>query len=212
MTKQTSDLNLTENTDDLDDFRVPEVPKRPRIEMLKERATQLGITYSPNIGEETLSRKIQAHLEGQNAEEKIQEKEQEVEQPSTNLTVDQKRALKRKEAMKLVRVVVHPMDPLRSQLEGEIITGGNSVVGTVSKYVPFNNENGYYIPQILFNILKDRKYLAHYTVTDSKGNEINRHRLAPAFNIVTLPDLSEKELARLAADQRARSGRADYED
>lgn len=216
MTKQIEDLNLTENEDDLDEFRVPEVPKKSRMELLKERATAMGITFSPNIGEDTLAKKIQSVIDSQGVtEDDLPEEGEEVQtpvKPTRELSPGERAAKARKAAMKLIRIVVHPMDPLRSQLEGEIITGGNGVIGTISKYVPFNAEQGYYVPEILYKILRDRKYLAHFTTTDSKGREINRHRLAPAFNVVVLPDLSEKELKRLAMDQRARQGRADYED
>lgn len=208
MSKLDQNTNLTENTDDLDDFKVPEVPKKSKLEMLKERATQLGITYSPNIGEETLARKIQDKLEGENIQEALAEREEK----NKPISKAQAAALKRRDAMKLVRVVVSPMDPLRQQLEGEIVTGGNSLIGTISKYVPFNNENGFHIPEILYKILRDRKYMSHYTVTDSKGREINRHRLAPAYSIVVLPPLTDAELKAIARDQRARQGSTDYED
>lgn len=203
-------LNLTENELDQDEFRVPEVPKKSRIEMLKERATTMGIRFSPNIGEDTLAKKIQDVLDGQGvndevADELLQDLEEEA------VPVKKSASEHRRDAMKLIRIVVHPMDPLRSQLEGEIVTAGNGVIGTVSKYVPFNAEQGYYVPEIIYKVLRDRKFLSHYTTTDSKGREINRHRLAPAFNVQVLPDLTEKELKRLAADQRARDGRVDYE-
>jgi len=206
MTKITDNTNLTDNHDDLDDFKVPEVPKKSRLEILKERATQLGITYSPNIGEDTLAKKIEDKINGQNAGEALEQLQ------TKPLSTAELAAAKRRDAMKLVRVVVSPMDPLRAQLEGEIVTGGNSLIGTISKYVPFNVEAGYHIPEILYKILRDRKYMAHYTVTDSKGREINKHRLAPAYTIQVLPDLTEQELKDLARDQRARSGSADYED
>lgn len=208
-----STLEQNQNTDDLDDFQVQEVPKKSRKEMLKEKATQLGITFSPNIGEDALAKKIEAKLEGQNAEEALESIEATKELNSgKELTKAQYGALKRKEALKLIRVIVSPMDPLRAQLEGEIITAGNSVIGTVAKFIPFNAERGYHIPEILYKVLRDAKYMSHYTVKDSKGRDVNRQREAPAYNIQILPDLTEKELKRLAIDQRAREGRADYEE
>lgn len=221
-----TDSNSTPINEDLEEFKVQDVPQKDRLTSLKEKAKLMGIKFSPNIGEAKLLKMIEDHEnsgkptatstspdatdEEDSADADTQGQPDAA--PVRQLSRDEIRANKRRDALKLVRVLVVPMDPLRAQQEGEMITAGNSLIGSISKYVPYNAEAGYHIPQILLNVMRERTYTHHYTVKDSKGNEINRQKQMPAYNIAVLPDLTEQELAALARDQRARAGRSDYEE
>ena len=224
-------MSNTENTQvndsDLDDeFNVQDVPQKDRLTTLKERATQMGISFSPNIGEETLAKRIEEFLAGngnnENAEQASTtepEPESTTEQASTTnaapapaperkLTpAEEKAAIRakaRKEALKLVRVIVTPMDPLRTQLDGQIFTAGNSVVGSIAKYVDFNNPAGYMVPQIILNAIRALEYVHHYTVKDARGRDVNRHRMVKAFTITELPPLTREEFDDIRRMQLSR--------
>lgn len=221
-----TDSNSTPINEDLDEFKVQDVPQKDRLTSLKEKAKLMGIKFSPNIGEAKLLKMIEDHENADKPQAQdntpaqdlsdddsdADNEKQDAPAPVRQLTRDEIRANKRREALKLVRVMVVPMDPLRAQQEGEMVTSGNSLIGSISKYVPYNAEAGYHIPQILLNVMRERTYTHHYTVKDSKGNEINRQKQMPAYNIAVLPDLTEQELAALARDQRARAGRSDHEE
>ena len=59
---------------------------------------------------------------------------------------------KEQRALRLVRVIVSPNDPLMSSYPGLIFTVGSSAVNNgrmIKKYVPFNNEEGFHVPQII---------------------------------------------------------------
>lgn len=200
----------------MNEFEVPEVPRKDRLTMLKDKARLMGIPFSPNIGEDKLAEKIKEVEEG--SKPKLTKEEEDTglynDEPTApvRMSKNELRAHKRKEALKLVRVLIVPMDPLRVQLEGEMITGGNSLVGSIAKYVHFNTENGYHIPQIILEILKERKYVHHYTVKNSKDQDVNRHKLMPAYNITILDPLTQSQIDRLGADQRGRANSADYQE
>ena len=77
--------------------------------------------------------------------------------------------------MKLVRIVVTPNDPLMSSYPGLIFTVGASGLNNgkmVKKYVPFNNEEGWHVPQyysiIKLNMLKCKNLKQCYYVLMEK--------------------------------------------
>lgn len=163
------------------------------LALLKERADMMGIKYSPNIGIETLKERINAVLSSPKASLKGK---------TINETIRDYHARLRREANRLVRIRLTCMDPAKKNWPGEIITVANGVVGTVKKYIPYqNNEEGYHVPQIIFDFLKDRKYQAFRTVTGPKGRPIKQGYLANAYAIEELPPLTPQELKDLAQRQ-----------
>ena len=121
------------------------------------------------------------------------------------------RAIVRAKAMRLHRVRVHNLDPNDSALEGAIKTVYNKYTGKVSKYIPFGDENeqGYHIPEILLNVLRDEKYTMQKEVkqrgqVSSFGVKQYKTVLMPKFNIEILPELTKDEIKGLAQDQKAR--------
>jgi hypothetical protein len=106
----------------------------------------------------------------------------------------------RKEAQRLVRVRITCMNPNKKDWDGEIFTVSNSVVGTLRKYVPFNAEDGWHIPSMMLDFLRDKQFVQHY-VERKNGQEINRHKLVKEFAIEVLEPLTEEELKELAQRQ-----------
>ncbi len=177
------------------------------LDMLKKRATLMGLSYSNIIGVDALKEKIKAAIEGQAPKEEPKEEPK----PAVNaLTgeVPKKKTLRQHlydEKMKLVRVRITNLDPKKNALRGEIITVANEYIGTVRKYVPFGEftENGYHIPQCILDFLKDRQFLSIRTRKGPRGETIVEQGYAREFGIEILPPLSADELAKLAAAQTA---------
>lgn len=183
---------------------------RDELTLLKKRATQMGISFSPNIGIETLKKKINDRLEGISAAE-IENAYSESdfsEKPVRELTAAEKRNAEKKrlrlEALKLVRIRVTCLNPQKKDLQGEILTVANEIVGTVRRYVPFNGQP-WHVEQILFDMMKSRKFLDIRTTRDPKNNSamIVKKVFVPEFAIEVLPPLTKEELQKLAANQAA---------
>ena len=94
------------------------------------------------------------------------------------------------------------MNPAKQAWEGEVFTVGNDAIGTVRKYVPFNADNGYHVPHIIYEQLLERQCPILVPVTDPvTGFKTSRIKLVREFNVVVLPQLTESELAELARQQ-----------
>ena len=163
---------------------------------LKQRADLLGLSYHPSIGLEKLREKVNAALASQE-----ETKPEEIAQEPLAETNEQKRRRLRDEAAKLVRIRVTCMNPNKKEWEGEIITAGNAGVGTYKKYVPFNADEGWHVPNIIYQVLKGRECQVFYTVTGPRGNKFRKGKLIKEFAIEVLPPLTEDELKDLAQRQ-----------
>jgi len=164
---------------------------------LKARADLMGVKYHPSISADKLREKIAAALADREPEVVEPEKAPTKEVESENAL----RIRKRREAAELVRVRVTCMNPIKKEWDGEIFTAGNSVVGSFSKYVPFNVDEGWHVPRIILNQLEDRRCQIFHTVTDSRGNKTRKGKLIKEFAIEVLPQLTKEELEELARRQ-----------
>ena len=174
-----------------------ELESKTEIELLKERANKLGLKFNSTIGVDKLKEKINAALN----DDKPEDSEPDTEKEDDVLTEGQRRAAMRQEAAKLVRIRVNCMNPNKKEWEGELFTVSNSVVGSFKKYIPFNNEDGWHVPQIIYNLMKERECQIFYTAKDAKGNKSRKGKLIKEFAIDTLPDLTKDELEDLAKKQ-----------
>lgn len=176
------------------------------LQILFKQADAMGITYSKNISIETLRKRIADKQDG------VVEEVQEPVVAATKETVisaSKQRQAKIKEATKLIRIRVTNMNPAKSELPGEIFTTGNSVIGTVRKYVPFGgtaSEVGYHVPQIILNMLQRRTFTTTVEKRNDKGLVYYEKQVRKEFAIEVLDPLTQEELDKLAQDQRA-SGR-----
>lgn len=171
---------------------------------LKERAKMMGLKLSPKIGLEKLKAKIEAKL-NPIAEETMDLGEETEVQRKARIRKKQKL-----EQMALIRCRIANLNPSKGDLRGEIFTVANKYVGTVRKFIPYGEatDNGYHIPQIIYEQLKTRKFLQVNTRNDrSAGNQIVvDQRWVPEFSIEVLPKLTQEELDKLAASQAAAGG------
>ena len=208
------------NTDPEEGNEVNQQPSE--LDLLKERATLMGIQFHPNIGLDKLKAKVTEKLEGTKPEEEktkgglVQDELETIEEanwadkavratPLEQMTPEQRKAKRRQDALRLVRVRIVNMNPIKNNLKGEIVSAGNAQIGFVKKFVPFNAEQGWHVPNILLTSLRNRKYMTHYEV--KVGNKkIKKNKLVPEFSIEVLPPLTEKELELLKQRQIMAAG------
>lgn len=181
-----------------------DLPVVDELTTLKARADLLGISYHPSIGLDKLKTKIQDAMSG---EAPVPEPTKVVKEEKE--TEGQLKARKRKEANALIRIRVSCMNPVKKEWEGEIITTGNGAVGTIRKYVPFNADEGYHVPHMIYQQLLQRQCQVFYTKKDSKGNKSRVGKLIKEFSIEVLPPLTERELKDLAQRQAMANGTSD---
>lgn len=209
MSKQQQNVIDDQDKDlDEDDFSM-----RPRIDVLKERARNLGISHSPNIGEAKLAEKIDQYLldtQGINDNDGLDDDDTEDgdlsikrRQSTPKKSEAEIKADARKQAQLLVRVNVTPNDPRCIQLNGELILTGNALTGTIGKFVPFNTPRGYLIPQSILNVLKDRTYTHFRYRKDQYNNDIPYPVQRKAFHIEIMKPLTQKQIDAIAKRQMA---------
>jgi len=172
--------------------------------VLKKRAVLLGITVGPNIGLETLRKKVN---------EKLKEPETAAPEPdNSGKSAKQLKAIARRnaiqDALKLIRVNVSCMNPDKKHLEGDFFTVSNSVIGTETRYVQFNVEDGWHVPNIILTVLKEKQFQTFVTKKLPNGQKTKVGKLVKEYAIEYLDPLTEEELAELARRQ-AMSGSID---
>ena len=159
------------------------------LDLLKQQADTLGIKYSPNIGVETLKNKISAVIEAPTEEKTETQK------------VDARQALWN-DAMRLVRLEIHNVNPAKSSLKGEFYTVANKIIGKVTKFVPYGDAGkSYHVPNCIYQLLEEKKYLAFRD--DSSAPNGKKTELIPEFNNKVLPPLTQEELEELKKAQLA---------
>ena len=115
--------------------------------------------------------------------------------------------LRENNTMKLIRVIVRPNDPLKLESRGEIFSFGNSTANggkVVKKFVPFNNEEGWHVPNIIFENIKAAECQIFKKVTRN-GQETMEAQKIKAYNVEVLSDLTQEEIDRIAIRQKSTS-------
>jgi hypothetical protein len=119
---------------------------------------------------------------------------------------DAKRRRLFKEQMRLRRVIIHCNDDNKRDWQGEYLKIGNNVIGTYTKFVPFDLDAGYHLPQCMLDHMEDCMCQKFRNVRRKEDGEIIKvPYMTKAYNITYLPDLKKDELRELADDQRARN-------
>ena len=185
------------------------VVMQDELTTLKDRAKQLGISHHPSIGLEKLKAKVNAAMQDEpvaDIRESIAEEAITAKQVITPIikkeeTKRARRVRLVKEASRLVRVRVANMNPNKKEWEGDIYTVSNSVVGTFKKYLLYNAEDGWHMPNIIVKHLQERKCQVFYTIKNSRGAKVRKGKLIKELSIEILPNLTPKELQDLATRQ-----------
>ncbi|QGH72826.1 MAG: hypothetical protein [Podoviridae sp. ctLUJ1] len=204
-----------ENTQDAQDneqfFEAPETAPKytPEDEMaaLKARARLLKITVRGNPSLETMRKLVNDAITGVSEDEKSGDES--ATESRAPLSKQDKEKQIHDDALRLVRVKIACMNPAKRDVQGEIISVGNKIVGTVKKFIPFiaaNHPDGYHIPNILYQHLKQRKYQGFRTITHSNGQKTQKAELFNEFAIEVLPNLTPEQMQELARIQAAKKG------
>ena len=160
----------------------------------------MGITFSPNIGATALAAKIEKQLSGDTTEEGDDPPEDIV--PDTvEETPAQLRMRLNREARVLKRVRISCMNPNKKSATGDIFTVANRAVGTISRHVPFDVEEGWHVEAMLLQSIDERKFQQFYEVKLPNGVKVQRGRLVREYAIEYLDPLTEEEIAALAQRQ-----------
>ena len=172
------------------------------LDALKARADTMGLKYHPSISLEKLRQRVEDALNGKAP---TPDDEEPAVKPlavaeTKELTEAQKRAAMRDEALKLIRVNITCMNPNKREYEGEILATGNSVLGTIKKYIPFNTVDGYHVPKILLDVMREKKCQIFVTVKNG-GTSSRQSKLINEFAIDVLEPLTPEELRELARRQ-----------
>jgi len=180
---------------------VGEVPELDELAMLKKRADMMSINYHPSIGLDKLKEKINAALASEGASDVIEEVPTLVVagEPKKE-TQGQKAVRLRKECNRLVRIRVTCMNPNKGEWPGELFTVSNSLIGTLKKFVPFNSENGWHVPEMIVKMMEERRYSVYYTVVIN-GHKIRKSKMSKEFSIEYLDPLTYEQLKDLAHQQ-----------
>lgn len=186
-----------------------DLPEIDELTTLKQRAQLMGLSFHPSIKLEKLREKVNAHLTAQKPQEDAPDDEVvamgSVGAEPRKETPLEFRKRKMDEAAALIRVRVTCMNPAKREWQGEIITAGNSLVGTHRKYVPFNGEP-WHVPRIIYNQLVDRQCQVFASVPDGRGGKKRQGKLIKEFAIEVLPNLTPDELKSLAQRQAMANG------
>lgn len=166
---------------------------------LKAKADKMGLSYHPNIGLEKLREKVSAHLNG-TPETPDAPVVPVAEVPAVESDVA-RRLRKKREASELVRIRVVCMNPNKKEWDGEIFTAANATVGTFKKYVPFNADEGWHVPRIIYNMIVQRQCQVFVTKKGPRGVAYKEGKMIREFAVEVLPLLTEGELHDLAQRQ-----------
>lgn len=203
--------------------------EKTELESLKERCDLMGISYHPNSKEPSLRAKIQAALDDKDPNTVGEEdgadpvdngKPANSSMPDlSNLgpdvlvpkgvfkpeTKEEKAYRLRMQGTKLIRVYVHCNNPMKKEWQGEQFTVSNRNLGTLSRFVPFEQE--WHVEAAILDMMRDCQYLGFNTRKAGPMKlEIKEPKFIKEFNIEVLEPLSEKEIKDLAIKQAMQSG------
>lgn len=202
--------------------------QKTELQSLQERCQLMGIKYHPNSKEESLRAKIQASLDDKNPDEVGEDSVDPVDNgkpanssmpdlskldPSILVpkgmfkpeTKEEKAYRLRMAGTKLVRVYIHCNNPMKKEWQGEQFTVSNRNLGTLSRFVPFEQE--WHVEAAILDMMRDRQYLGFNTRKAGPMKlEIKEPKFIKEFNIEVLDPLTEKEIKDLAIKQAMQSG------
>lgn len=159
----------------------------------------LGVSFHPSISAEKLREKIAAF------QAETPETQQGTVTDAPIETQNEKLMRVQAECEKLVRIRLTCMNPMKKEWDGEIITAGNAL-GTYKKFIPYAAEDGWHVPNIIYQVLKERQCQVFYTDKTKNGVSVRRGKLIREFAIEVLDPLTKEELNDLAKVQALAAG------
>lgn len=111
-------------------------------------------------------------------------------------------------AGRLVRCRITNMNPVKKDWTGEIVSVGSSQLGTFKKFIPYDLDQPYHIPWIIFQHLKERECAVRSTRKTETGREVVVTKMIKEFAIEELPPLTREELEDMRKQQAMARGAA----
>ncbi len=189
--------------------------KQKRIEALKEKCDEYGITYAPQAGESKLQQLLDAYYKEQEELSGMQNNvtTADVDETEEETSTDEKPLTKaelyeqvKREATKLIRVRITCMDPAFKKRKSDLFKVSNKAIGIVGRCVQFDGKPTH-VEQVILDVMRAKRFqmFEEETVQTAFGpRKVKKGRQVPSFAIEVLSPLTEKELKELAADQAAR--------
>ena len=178
------------------------------IEDVKAELTGRGIKKHHKTSAKKLREALQADVDKNDAEVPIEVKSSPVQPAKAKKKPEKKPAMTLEEkCMHLKRIIVTPNDPDLSGHAGLVFTvlvSGVNNGKAIKKYVPFNNEEGWHVPNVLCNQIANAEMQKFKSVKTPNGDTVLQPYQAKKYNVQILPDLTQKEIDKLAASQTAR--------
>lgn len=189
---------------DASDELTPEIQEQMLAD-LKHKADTYGIKYHSSIKSQALSVKISEELKRREANANTVTEGLDITKPEPTAAATPAIAGNnpRSEAGMLVRIILNPIDPLKTPRGAEMFGAGNSVAGMFKKVIPYGKP--WHVPKIIVNMLQEKKYMT-FTTREVKGHEVKSKHLMPAYNIQILPDLTPEEINDLRQRQLMAQG------
>ena len=180
---------------------------KTELQVLKERADEAGIAYAGNVS----LVKLKALVDGEPEPVKEEAIELPTQRDGTAKEVARDQAKhkqikieqKRKEASRLVRVSITCMNPDKAEHPGEIFTVSNNIVGTIRKFIPFNSDQPFHVPQMILNIMRERKCQIFVSKRLSNGTMSKKGKLIREFAIHEEDAMTTAEIETLKTKQFA---------
>lgn len=157
------------------------------LEQLKQQADELGLMYPARATTKALKKLVaEALLKDTDADtsEEIQAVED--------------------DALKLVNVIVMPTDSSKASIGHETFMVGNSVLGVISRIIPFGKP--WLIEHILYKhiVSRERQIFIEHDDPKVQGKTDVESRLVPAYTVQVLPVPTQEDIEELAKRQQAR--------
>lgn len=161
------------------------------LNQLKEEADLLGISYSPNIGLETLRQRVNDKKQSESPELSKEEK---------------LRKAAYDEAHRLVRCVITCHNPNKLHMREELFIVSGEYFGTIKRIVPLGSrtQNGWHIENAIYKHIKDKQFPMIETGRDpNTGRQYQKAYMTNEYSIFVKEELTQKELDDIKARQIA---------
>lgn len=174
---------------------------KEQLDGLRDLAEAITGKKLGNIKDPT---KLQAIIDISRAEAAETEEIARNSKPVTLASKAEQRAIARKKATKLVRCNITAMAPFEKQLQGAFFDIGNTIVGSIRRYIPFDTD--WHCEEMLLNHIKERKYRTKHEWKDPTTRKtMYENRFHKAFGVVIIDDLTKEELARHTIAMQSRA-------
>jgi hypothetical protein len=191
-----------------------------KLQHIRAQADMLGVTYHHRAGIAKIQQLIDDHLIAQNTTE--------IPEPGAEASIrtepiakgypdkiipmteaEYKKETQREARMQvgaLKRVRITCLDPNKKNWPGELISVGSAKLGTFKRYVPFDTEEPWHIPKIIYDVLSERMCSVPVKKKDSRGHKTTAYKQIKAYSITIEEPMTQPEIDELARQQALAGG------